>query len=375
MVELRRKLHRIPELAFEEVRTARVLMAELDRLEIPYRYTGPGGGILARVDGGPGPVVALRAEMDALPGTETTGLPFASEVPGVVHACGHDAHMAMVIGAASLLRERPPPGGVVLVFQPAEERGGGARVMIRDGALDGVEAIFGGHVTQHYETGKVMVASGVITSQSDRFRIDIRGKAGHGARPHEAIDAVVVAAFLVNALQTLVSRDTDPVHPTVVTVGRVEAGSAANVIAGEALLEGTLRTTDPDTRARVHDGIARICRAVGELHNAVVEISLGEGYPAVVNTAREAATASRAVTRRLGPDALVAMDHPSLGSEDFSYYLQEVPGCYVRFGVRRPGSEYVPLHSPLFDVDEDSLSVGAAFFDAVARQAIEELRR
>ncbi|HEY9639640.1 MAG TPA: M20 family metallopeptidase [Coleofasciculaceae cyanobacterium] len=373
MIELRRTFHRYPELAFEEQQTAAVIIEELQRLEIPYEYGGVGGGIVARIEGAAGaPVVALRADMDALPGEENTGLPFASQNPGKMHACGHDGHMAMVLGAASLLKADPPPGQVVLIFQPAEERGGGARVMIAAGALQGVQAIFGGHVTRHYQVGEVMVASGTITAQSDGFIIRVKGRGGHGARPHEAVDAVVVAGLLIMAVQTLVSREINPAHPSVVTIGKVEAGSAGNVIAEEATLYGSIRTTEPADRRHIVQGLQRISKAVGDLHNARVEVEMRAGYPPVVNTAQEADIARRAVLKILGEGGLMAMDQPSMGSEDFSYYLQQVPGCYVRFGARRQGWENIPLHSPSFDFDEEALKVGAAFFDQVSREAIAE---
>jgi hippurate hydrolase len=376
LVELRRAFHREPELAFEEVRTAQMIMAELDRLGIPYEYGGKGGGVIGRLGRDPGaPTVALRADMDALPGNETTNLPFASVNAGTMHACGHDAHMTMVLGAAALLRDDPPPGNVLLVFQPAEERGGGSRVILESGALEGVRAIFGGHVTHHYRTGEIMIAPGVITAQSDRFFIKVHGRGGHGARPHEAIDAVVIASLLIIAIQTLVSRETNPVYPSVITVGRVQAGSAANVIAEEAILEGTIRTTLPEVRNHLNQGLGRMCKAFGELHNARIELHTSDGYPPVVNTARETEIARRAVHATVGASGVAAMDYPSMGAEDFSYYLQKLPGCYVRFGARLREQEYIPLHSPAFDLDENVLTIGAAFFDRVAREALAEYRR
>ena len=375
MVELRRAIHQHPELAFEEKETARLIMSELDRLGIPFAYGGKGHGVVGRLPGSKRrPIVALRADMDALPGTEITGLSFASKVPGKVHACGHDAHVAMLLGAAHLLKSNPPPGEVLFVFQPAEERGGGARVVLESGLLDEADAIFAGHVTHHYRTGEIMLAEGVITAQSDRFHIKVMGKGGHGARPHETIDAVVITGFLIMAMQTLVSRQINPVHPTVVTIGRVEAGTAANVIADEAVLEGTIRSTWPPSRERVHVGMERIARGIADLHGAQIEVSISEGYPPVINTPREVRIASAAARAVVGETGAVSMDYPSMGSEDFSYYLQKIPGCYVRFGARW-GEEYIPLHSPAFDIDEEVLKVGAAWFDEVARQALRELAR
>ncbi len=373
MIALRRRFHREPELAFEEEQTAAKIIAELEELGIPWEYEGKGTGVIGRIDGGERSV-ALRAEMDALPGAENTDLPFASSIEGKMHACGHDAHMAIVLGAARCLVDDPPDISVYLVFQPAEERGGGARTVISSGLLEGVSAIFAGHVTQHYRVGEIMVADGVITAQSDRFVIDVRGKGGHGARPHEATDAIVITGLLITTLQTLVSREVDPVHPSVVTVGQVQAGSAPNVIAETAHLEGSIRTTMPQARKRLHDGIRRMTRAFGELHNATLTLDISEGYPPVVNSRRESELAYRAASRIVGPSGLMQLDHPSMGGEDFSYYLDHIPGCYVRFGARPEGSEHIPLHSPSFDIDENVLGVGAAFFDAVVREAAVEYR-
>jgi hippurate hydrolase len=374
IVELRRSFHRRPELAFEEVETARAIMAELDRLGIEYRYDGVGSAVVGRLPGPAGsPVVALRAEMDGLPAVEKTGLPFASEIEGRMHACGHDAHMAMVLGAAARHRADPPEGTVVYLFQPAEERGGGARVPLESGALDDVQAIFAGHVTHHYRVGEIMVNVGTVTAQSDGFRIHVSGKGGHGARPHEAVDAVIVVGMLVSSIQSLVTREIDPVHPSVVTIGRIEAGTASNVIAEDAVLEGTIRTTRPEVREHIHLGLERLCRAASELHRARVSVEIRGGYPPVVNTPQEAEVAAAAAREVVGPEGIVSQEYPSMGSEDFGFLLQRIPGCYVRLGVRGDEDLYIPLHSPQFDIDERVLPVGARYFDAVVRHAIRRL--
>ena len=377
MVDLRRTLHRHPELAFQEEETARRIIEQLDTLGIGYEYGGVGTGVVGRLEGGPtgGPVVALRAEMDALPGEETTGLPFASEHPGRMHACGHDAHMAMVLGAAATLLEAPPAGDVVFVFQPAEEKGGGARTVLESGSIDDVEAIFALHVTHHYDVGELMVKQGVVTAQSDGFSVEIRGAGGHGARPHEAIDAVIIAGAFINTIQTIVSRKIDPLHPSVITIGRVEAGSAPNVIAETAHLEGTFRTTRPAAREQIERGIRQTARALGELHDAEVAVEIREGYPPVRNTAREAEWAREAAGAVVGEENITAAEYPSMGSEDFSFMLNEIPGAYVRLGARLPDCNYIPLHSPSFDIDERAMDIGARFFDRVARTAVERLSR
>jgi len=375
LVALRRYFHQNPELAFKEVETARKIMAELDKLGIPYHYPGKGGGVVGRLKGtSPGRIIALRAEMDALPCQERTGLPFASRVPDQMHACGHDAHMAMLLGAAALLKAEPPEGTVLFVFQPAEENGNGACAVLDSHAIDDAEAIFAGHVTHHYRLGEIMVSRGTITAHADRFRIRIRGKGGHGARPHEAVDAVVVTGLLITVIQTLVSRETNPVHPSVVTIGSIQAGTAHNVIAEDAVLEGTVRTTRRDARDQIVGGIHRVAKAMGDLHGAEIEVSFGESAPPVVNTDRETDTARRAATDVVGRQSVVEQEYPSMGAEDFSFYLEKIPGCYVRIGTRGPDQAYVPLHSPLFDVDESVLKVGAAFFERVAREAVRDDR-
>ena len=372
MVELRRTFHQHPELSYEEVETARGVMRELDRLKIPYQYGGKGTGVVGRLVGsGAGPTIALRAEMDALPCDERTGLPFASSNPGRMHACGHDAHMAMVLGAAALLKTSPPPGTVLLVFQPAEERGNGSRVVLRSGWLEGAKAIFAGHVTHHYRLGDIMVSNGTITAQSDRFTIRVRGRGGHGARPHEAVDAVIVTGILITTIQTLVSREINPMFPSVVTIGSVRAGSAPNVIAEDALLDGTIRTTRRDARRQIIEGLHRMASALGSLHNAEIAVTVHEGSPPVINTDRETSIARQAARQLVGHNNVVEQEYPSMGAEDFSYYLDEIPGCYVRFGTRGPDDDYIPLHSPIFDVDEEVLKIGSCFFDRVAREALD----
>lgn len=376
MVGLRRAIHSYPELAFEEERTASLIMKELDRIGIPYEYGGVGGGVVARIGSyNDSPTVALRAEMDGLPGDENTDLPFTSQNRGKMHVCGHDGHIAMVLGAADLLMENPPEGNVVLIFQPGEESGAGSKKMIDSGALKGVDAIFAGHITPHYKVGEIMVSEGVITAQSDGFTITVKGKGGHGARPHEAVDSVVVSGLLIMAVQTLVSREINPAHPSVITIGKVEAGSAGNVIAGKAVLKGTIRTTLPEVRKHLTSGLKRIARATAELHNADIRVEIREGYPPVVNRENETKIVRTAALNVVGKKGIVAMDYPSMGSEDFSYYLKEIPGCYVRFGACRAGWEDVSLHSPSFDFDEGVLKVGADYFDEAVRVALDEITK
>lgn len=367
--ELRHWFHQHPELSFHEVETARKILAELEPLGLRCEYAGVGHAVIASINGKDSglPAVALRAEMDALPGNESTGASYASRNAGAMHACGHCGHMAMLLGAAHLLTRNPPPGPVRLIFQPAEEKGGGARVAIKDGALDEVAMIFAAHVTHEYETGTIMIRDGSVTAQSDGFIIHIRGKGGHGARPHEAVDAVVISGFLITALQTLVSREINPLSPSVVTIGSVHSGSAANVIAEEAELRGSIRTSFPDVRKHIHHGLQRMVGAAAELHNARIDIEISEGYPPVINEPVSTEIAREAAADIVGTDNVMAAEHPSMGSEDFSFYLQQTPGCFVRLGARKADWKPVPLHSPAFDFDERVLAVGTRFFDRVAR--------
>jgi amidohydrolase len=372
MVALRRDLHRHPELAWEERRTTDLIGTELDRLGLTARallHTG----LVADLAGPPGvPIVALRADLDALPIQEETGLPYASEVDGVMHACGHDAHVAMLLGAAELLldQEHALPAPVRLIFQPAEEVGSGARAMVEAGALEGVGAIFGGHVDRHYPTGTVVAVEGTVNASTDSFRISISGQQGHAARPHETVDAIVVGSLIVMAVQTIVSREIDPSHPSVVSIGRFEAGSAANVIAGTAVLEGTIRAQEPEVQEHLKRSILRVCESMGQLHQARIQLHMEDGTPPLVNRGPMVDVARSAAEAVLGPEHLrIHARGANMGGEDFSWYLQQVPGCYVRLGARLTEAADFPSHSSRFQLDEDVLAAGAAWFAEVARQA------
>jgi hippurate hydrolase len=369
MVALRRDLHRHPELGWEEHRTTDRLISALEDLGLSCQRPLE-TGLVADIDGPPDvPIVAIRADIDALPIQEETGLPYASDVPGVMHACGHDAHAAMLVGAAEILlsRSEPLPAPVRLIFQPAEELGSGARAMVEAGVLQGVGAIFGGHVDRHYPTGTVVAVNGTVNASTDGFRISIRGQQGHAARPHETVDAVVVGSLIVMAVQTIVSREIDPTHPSVLSIGSFEAGSAANVIAGTAVLAGTIRAQEPEVRDHLRRSIARICESVGQLHQADIQLDIEEGTPPLVNLGPMVDVARSAAESALGAEQVRSMVRgANMGGEDFSWYLQEVPGCYVRLGTRLPDSAGYPAHSSRFQIDEKVLSSGAAWLAEVA---------
>jgi hippurate hydrolase len=376
MVKLRRELHRNPELSGKEERSADLVTQELRTLGLQPRRVA-GTGVVADLAGvANGLSVALRADLDALPIVEETGLDFASLEPGVMHACGHDGHTSMLLGAAHLLvRGGPLPAPVRLIWQPAEEAATGARTLIDAGVLDGVGSIFGGHVDRRYPAGVLVVTEGTVNASTDRFTIDVRGQAGHGARPHEAVDAIVAASLIVMAIQTIVSREVDPAHPAVISVGRLVAGTADNVIAGQARLEGTIRAQDRDVRAALIKAVQRIAAGVGQLHGATVEVKVMEGTPPLQNQPGMTAVAREAACQVVGQDGVAALHAANMGGEDFAHYLAFVPGCYIRFGARLAGREGHPAHSSRFDIDEQALASGAAWFAQVARVAGERLVR
>ncbi len=367
MLTIRRYLHRHPEISFKEDKSARYIQDRLSELGIPFRAGIAGTGIVATLGEKTAATrhVALRADMDALPITEKTGLPFSSVYKGRMHACGHDGHSAMLLGAASLLQKMKFDGRIDFLFQPAEESGCGAAAMIDAGVLDGVDAVFGGHIDTHFPTGIITVDQGVICAWAEPFTISIQGRSGHAARPHEAADAVVASASLISALQTLVSRETNPNHSAVVSIGRVQAGVAHNVIADEAVLEGTLRATDSESRARTITGIQRIVAGIAALHDVEVSVVFTHSLPAVVNTGVATVTAKEAALSVVGEHGLGSQGHPSLGGEDFAFYQQVTEGCLVRFGAQHPDGAG-PAHSATYDFDENVLPVGASWLAAVA---------
>lgn len=371
LVSMRRDLHQHPELSWHEERTAGRVCDYLEGQGIGFRSGVNGTGIIAEIPGRrTDRFIALRADMDALPIIEETGLPFASQNRGVMHACGHDGHTSMLLGAASLLANSEQlPASVRLIFQPAEETGEGAKAMIAAGALENVAAIFGGHVDRHFPVGSIAITDGAVNASSDRFRINITGKGGHAARPHETVDAVVVGSLMVIALQTIVSREVNPAYPSVVTIGRFDAGTASNVIAGQARLEGSIRSQDQSVREGLHRAIERMARSIGQLHGATVDVTIDLGTPAVINPPEFTDLARRAGARTVGEENIVKMEIANMGGEDFGYYLQQVPGCYVRFGTAREGVEQFPAHSNQFDFDEQAIAVGAAYYAAIARLA------
>jgi len=372
MRAIRRDLHKHPELSYQEHHASALIQKKLDELGISYRNGWGGTGVIAVLGSSAESDslrhVGLRADMDALPIKECNPVPYASMNPGVMHACGHDGHVAMLLGAAVLLKKATFKGRISLIFQPAEEHGNGARKIIEEGALaSGVQAVFAGHIDVHHPTGSITVDEGIICSYADPFSVTIKGSSGHAARPHEAKDAIVAGAYLVTAIQTLISRETDPNHSAVVTVGCFQAGRVHNVIADEALIEGTIRSSDSNARLQVIAGLERIARGTATQYGVEISVEFHENLPAVINS-REAVNSARyAAEKVVGSQRVISQGRASLGAEDFAFYQQSVEGCLVRFGADSL-PENGPAHSPSFDFDENVLSVGAAWLANVAIQ-------
>jgi amidohydrolase len=361
VIELRRAIHRRPELGFEEYETAALVERELDTLGIANRRVA-NTGVVARIDGdAPGHVAALRADMDALPIGERSGVPFASEVEGKMHACGHDAHTAMLLGAARVLvgMKGELAGSVVLIFQPAEEGPGGALPMIEAGVLENphVEAIAMLHVDTRIDVGTVGITPGAVNASADDFYVTVRGSGGHGGYPHTAVDAIPPAAAIVLALQNVVARETDPLASAVVTVGTIAGGYRNNVIADEVALSGTLRAHDPQVRDELERRLRRVVAGVSAAYGVGAEVRVVRGYPPVRNDAGLADRFVRYLRQR--SRLRVEEPRPTMGAEDFAYFAQRVPGLLIRLGVRSESAGAIhPGHSALFRIDEEALPIG-----------------
>ncbi len=375
LVTLRRDLHQHPELSFEEGRTAQRLHDELSELEPVYLKRVADTGVVARIKGKDptGPVVAIRGDIDALPIQENSGLAFSSEHAGVMHACGHDVHATWAVGAAHLLSHEPALGDVLVVLQPAEETGKGAPAILETGALEGASAIFGAHVDRRFALGEVVADTGPLAAASDAFIVELEGSGAHGARPHEAADPIVAAGALIGALQTIVSRRLNPAQCGVVTIGSIHAGTAPNVIPDSATLGGTLRTVEPAVRQLLHDEVRRIVEHTAQAHGVRATLDLSLGTPPIINEERPVAWARKAVAALMGEAALVPLGFLNMAGEDFAFYLEEIPGCFLRIGAREPGGEVIPAHTPRFFPAEESIFVGAAVLAETARVAAHAL--
>ena len=367
MVSLRRHFHQHPEKSMEERETTAFIMAQLNEIGIPHRKLSP-SGVVAEIPGGrPGKTVALRADMDALTIQEETGLPFASKAEGLMHACGHDLHMAGLLGAARLLwQERQSLGGNVrLIFQPGEEVGKGAKAVIEQGGMEGVDMVFGMHNMPSLPAGTVAGSVGPVFSAADYFKITIQGKAGHGATPEDAIDATVAASALVMNLQPLVSREISSLESLVITVGQLHSGTRFNIISGEAVLEGTVRGFDPTIHDMVPVAMERVVEGIARAYRVEAKLEYDKVAKACVN--EEGFT--ELCLKSAGKVAQVAPEGRQMIAEDFSEYMQLCPGAFFLYGS---GCEY-PLHSDHFAGDEQALITACAMYAQVAADALSQI--
>lgn len=373
VIRWRRDLHRIPEIGFELHQTSKYIRDRLDEMGIKYR-TAAQTGIVGLVEGKkPGPTLALRADMDALPLAEDTGLSFAS-TNGNMHACGHDAHMAMLLGAAKIINNMQEDirGRVKLLFQPGEEGHGGAAKMIEDGCLENprVDALVGLHVGQIFpevKCGQIGICAGPILASATRYRVTVRGKSTHGALPHLGVDAITAASEIILALQKIISRETDPLRPAVLTVGKIRGGEAFNIVTSEVTFCGDFRTLGEEDRQFVTGRLKDISGNVAAANRAEAVVEILGGYPSTVNDPALAAHLEKIFARVVGPGHVIEIKKPNMGTEDMSFYFEKVPGALFMLGTGNPSKGIVyPHHNSRFDLDEDCLWVGPAVFACLA---------
>lgn len=372
VIALRRRIHQSPELGLELPRTRQAVLDALDGLDLEISTGGRTSAVVATLRGArPGPTLLLRADMDALPMKEDTDLPFASQRDDAMHACGHDAHVAMLAGAAQLLARRRDEiaGSLKLLFQPGEEGFAGAKVLIDEGLLDTepkVDAAFAIHVDSLLPAGAVATRAGALLAAADLLSIDLTGKGGHASMPHLAVDPIPVACEIVMALQSFVTRRVDAFDPAVVTITRLTAGSAGNVIPESANLLGTIRTISERTRREVHEGVRRLATGIAQAHGVEAKVHLLSGYPPTLNHDAFTGFARETAARVVGDERLIDMRAPIMGAEDFSYVLQRVPGAMVFLGVRPLEGATAPLHSNRMRLEESALATGVVLHAAIA---------
>ena len=375
IAEWRQSIHANPELGFEEHATSAMVAEKLAAWGIEVHRGIAGTGLVGVLrNGTSGRSIGLRADMDCLPMTEETGAPHASKTPGKMHACGHDGHTAMLLGAAKYLAEtRNFDGTVNFIFQPAEEGPGGGRVMVEEGLFERFpcDSVYGIHNDPSLALGETSIVAGPILAAADRVSIYIKGLGGHAARPHTAIDPVVIGAQLVVALQGIVSRRVDPLDSAVLSLCQFHAGSASNVIPETAEIHGTIRTLKPETRVAMERNIKRICASIGEAFEAEIRVDWKAGYPVTVNHEREADLAAQAAAKVFAPEGIIRKRPPIMGAEDFSYMLEKRPGAFVKLGQKAPdGKGGVPVHHPKYDFNDDAAPLGVGFFSALVEQEL-----
>ena len=363
VIDLRREFHMYPEKSLEEVRTQKRVMEELDLIGIPYKAVA-GTGVVATIEGGkPGKTVALRADMDALDLQEIANVPYRSKNDGLMHGCGHDGHTASLLGAAKVLKQVQGDlqGTVKLFFQPGEEVARGALRMIDEGVLEGVDSVFGIHIWNDLECGKVSVEPGPRMASASIFTIDVKGKGGHGAMPHQTIDAVVAGSSIILDLQSIVSREINPSDPSVLTLGMFEAGSRNNVIAETGQIVGTTRCYSLEVHNRFEERIRRVCEHTAMAHGASATLNFETLVIPVINDENCSKIAAGSVERIRSKDAVQNLPALNVG-EDYSYFVDQVPGILALVGCKSKDKPHYPHHHPMFDIDEDSLEIATALY-------------
>jgi IAA-amino acid hydrolase len=378
LTELRRKFHQIPEIMYEEIETSKHIRKVLDQLNINWISPANETGTLALLGKENAPCVALRADIDALPVNEEIDCEYKSIFPGKMHACGHDGHIAMLLGAAKILKENEKylNGRIKLIFQPAEEGGAGAKRMLEQGVLENpkVDRIYALHLWPDFVTGKIAGNYGPVLAADHHFKVQINGKGGHGAYPHKCIDPIVCAAECITAIQKLVSRETDPVTPAVVSVGTINAGKTANVIPPTATFSGTIRCLSLDGLKTIKHRFTEIIKSIVKANRCSCEITSPlPDFPATVNNKEAWQTAAKAASKIIGPGNVETF-HPTMGAEDFAFFLQQINGCMAFVGARDPkAKDWYGLHHPCYKIDENALQIGTAWLTEVALATFDEM--
>ena len=376
LVDIRRTIHRHPELGFEEVETSKLVSEWLQKFGLDVKRGMAKTGVVGLLKGKkPGRTVAIRADMDALPMDEANRVPYASQIKGKMHACGHDAHVTILLGVARFFSSIPDQtkGNIKWIFQPAEEGGGGGRIMVEEGVLENpkVDAIFGAHVFPLLPVGKVGIYEREGLAAADRFTIKIIGKGGHAASPHVSKDPILAAGHLITQIHSIVSRNVNPLESGVITIGKVSAGTASNIIPDEVELIGTVRSLNPQVREELKSRIEQVTQGIARSFSMDYRFDFEYGYPVLINNSEMSKLVGSACSKGIGKENVEVLK-PSMGGEDFAYYLEKVPGSYFRLGCRNEEKGLIhPYHSSLFDIDEEVLPFGVEMFIRIIDQYLE----